>query len=115
MDFHDLKNLNFCVFGSKSAIKGELNLQGDITISSNIEGQINMLDDGKITIEREGHFDGIIYCQDLEVFGTVKGHIKAEGSVIVRSSAEVSGNIHAQNLTIYPGAVLNIEGHTQEL
>jgi cytoskeletal protein CcmA (bactofilin family) len=115
MNFQDLKNLNFCVLGSKSKIKGELSLCGDITISSQIEGQINMLDGGKVTIEREGFLDGIIYCQDLEVFGTIKGHIKAEGNVVVRSSANISGNIHAQNLTIYPGATLNIEGHTQEL
>lgn len=115
MDFHDLKNLNFCVFGSQSEIKGELFLKGDITISSKVEGQINMLDQSKVTIEREGIVEGIIYCYDLEVFGEIKGHIKAEGNVVIRSSATVSGNIHAQNLTIYPGAVLNIEGHTQEI
>jgi cytoskeletal protein CcmA (bactofilin family) len=115
MDFHELKNLNFNVFGSRCDFKGEFNLRGDTTISSKIEGQINMVDEGKITIEREGEVEGILYCHDLDIFGKLNGHVKANGRVVVRSSADVSGNIQADQLTVYPGAVLNIEGHTKEL
>jgi cytoskeletal protein CcmA (bactofilin family) len=115
MNFDEIKNLNFSVFGAKNKINGEFHLHGDVIISSQIEGQINMLDEGKITVEREGSIEGILYCHDLEVFGTIKGHIKASGQVTIRSSAEISGNLQAERLSIFPGAILNIEGHTSEL
>ena len=52
--------------------------------------------------------------KDIEVFGVVNGSINSAGSLIIRSSAKVYGNIHAQNMSIYPGAILNIEGHAED-
>ena len=44
----------------------------------------------------------------------MKGSITAAGSMTVRASGKVSGTINAQNLSVYPGALLNIEGKAQD-
>lgn len=110
----DFKKLNFSIFGRNCEVEGNLKLHGDTLISSNLKGTITMIDNGKLTIERDSFINGDIYCNDVEIFGKFEGSIKASGTLIVRSSAIVSGNIQAKRISIYPGAILNIEGHTPE-
>lgn len=108
------KKLNFSVLGRDCEFIGELRFKGDTLVNSKIDGTISVVDEGKLTIERNAIINGEVYCHDVEVFGEVQGMIRATGKLIVRSSAVVSGNIEAKSISIYPGAVLNIEGHTPE-
>lgn len=110
----DFKKLNFSVLGRNCQFEGELKLFGDTLITCNVKGTLVVQDQGKLTIERGADICGDIYCNDIEVFGNVEGSIRAQGTLTIRSSAQVSGNIEAKSLSIYPGAVLNIEGHTPE-
>ena len=73
-----------------------------------------MQDEGHLIFERTAKFEGTIFCKDMEVFGEIKGTVKAAGTLSIRSSASVSGNIQAGKLVVYPGAVLNVESHTQD-
>lgn len=111
---NDFKKQNYTVIGMNNSIVGDLNLTGDSIIHSKIKGTITIFGEGKLILERTSEFEGTIYCNDIEVFGIVKGSIKSAGALTIRSSANISGNISAQKLSIYPGAVLNIEGHTNE-
>jgi len=114
MQVTEFKKQNYTVLGTKNIIEGDLKFHGDTIIHCKVTGTISMVDDAKLIIERPAQFDGIIYCKDVEVFGEIKGTIKASGTVTIRSSANLSGNIQANKLSVYPGAVLNIEGHTEE-
>jgi len=111
---NDFKKQNYTVIGINNSIEGDLNLTGDTIIHSKVKGTITIFGDGKLVIERTSEFEGTIYCNDIEVFGIVKGSIKSAGALTIRSSANISGNISAQKMSIYPGAVLNIEGHTDD-
>lgn len=109
----DFKALNFTVLGKACEYEGDLRLRGDAMICSRVLGSLTMLDESKLVIEREAYIEGSIYCKDIEVFGEVNGSINASGKLTVRSSAKVSGKISAANMSIYPGAILNMEGSTQ--
>jgi cytoskeletal protein CcmA (bactofilin family) len=111
---NDFKSLNFSVIGHNSELEGEFKFHGDTLLNCNLKGEITMLDQGKLTLERNSIFSGNIYCEDIEIFGEVVGSINASGTLSVRSSANVSGIINAKSINIYPGATLNIEGHTSE-
>ena len=111
---NEFKSLNFSVLGKNSVIEGNLKFHGDTLLNCEINGDITMLNDSTLTLERESQFTGNIYCSDIEIFGSVSGSINATGSLSVRSSATVSGKINARSINIYPGATLNIEGHTEE-
>ncbi len=110
----DFKKQNYTVIGINNSIEGDLKLTGDALIHSSIKGTITMFQEGTLILERDSSFEGTIYCNDIEVFGSVKGTIKANGKLTVRSSAFVSGNIQAKQMAVYPGAILNIEGHTDD-
>ncbi len=110
----DFKNLNFSLFGTQSSIEGEMILAGDTIINSNVKGTITMKNDCSLVFEREGSIEGIINCHDLEVFGKIEGTINASGTVRIRSGAFVAGVVNAKSLSVFPGATLNIDGHTLE-
>ena len=108
----DFKRLNYNIIGNLTQFEGELKIKGDTIIAGNFNGTITVLDNSKILIERDAEISAKIFCHDIEVFGKLEGSVQASGTLIVRSSAHLSGKIEAKQLSIYPGAVLNMEGHT---
>lgn len=113
MNETEFKRLGFTVLGKDCEYEGDLRLRGDAIIDSKLVGSLTMLDESKLVIERDASIEGSIYCKDIEVFGNIEGSISASGSLTVRSSGRVSGKVTAANLSVYPGAVLNIEGSAE--
>ncbi len=101
-------------FGQGTDIKGELRLSGIIKVSGKIEGNLYIDDNSEFTLDWSGIVEGNIYCYDCAIYGTFHGQIFSKGKVIIHPSAKVSGSIDAKKLVIYPGATVNMEGHTQE-
>lgn len=114
MKEQDFKSLNFSLLGKETSLEGEFTFSGDTIINCKLKGNLTVINDGKITFERDSHFEGNIFCGDIEVFGYISGTINADGTLSVRSSASVSGQINAKKMSIFPGASLNIEGHTTQ-
>lgn len=108
MNDMDFKDFNYNVIGSKSRITGDLILSGDAIVSSHIDGSIEVLDLGKLILERGSFVKGKIKAIDLEIFGTVEGMIECSGLVSIRSSANVKGEIRSGRLVIYPGAIVEM-------
>lgn len=112
---HDFRQFNYNILGVKSKINGDLVLTGDAIITSTIEGSIEVLDTGKLILERGSFVKGKIIAIDLEIFGQVEGEIICSGLVSVRSSAHVTGTIKSARLVIYPGAIVEMTAHSQEV
>ncbi len=110
MKEEQFKTLNFSLIGKTCKLNGDFLFRGDTLLSGEVEGNITVTNNGKLTIERNAIVKGQIFCQDIEIFGKFQGTINAEGTLIVRSQGDVSGKIKALSLNIYPGALLNIEG-----
>ena len=110
----DFRQFQYNVLGVKSLVKGDLVLSGDSIITSTIEGSIEVLDTGKLVLERGSHVIGKIKAIDLEIFGEVDGEIICSGLVSIRSSAKVTGSIKSARLVIYPGATVEMTADSQE-
>ncbi len=108
----DFKKLNFSILGEHSQLEGDLKFEGDTLINCHVKGTITIIDQGKLTLERSAKVEGEIYCHDIEVFGEFRGTLNSSGVLTVRSSGVLSGRINAQNMSVYPGAQINMEGHT---
>lgn len=108
MNDMDFKDFHYNVIGSKSRITGDLVLSGDAIVSSHVDGSIEVLDHGKLILERGSYVKGKIKAIDLEIFGTVEGLIECSGLVSIRSSANVQGEIRSGRLVIYPGAIVEM-------
>lgn len=113
MQEQNFKKIQFTVIGKDSALEGDLIFKGDTIVNGKLKGTITVLDNGKVTLERESVTEGQLYCHDIEVLGEFSGSINASGNLIVRSSGKLSGKIQAKNISIYPGAEVNMEGETQ--
>ena len=109
----EFKKLNFSILGKNTSLEGDFKFEGDTLINGSLKGTITMVDQSKIIFERDSHVTAQLYCHDVEVFGSFSGSINASGTLIVRSSAVLSGKIKASKLSIYPGAKVNMEGETQ--
>jgi cytoskeletal protein CcmA (bactofilin family) len=104
------KDLSFTLLGKSCEYQGDINLVGETIVNCKVKGTITVKDESKLTIERDAVIEGNVYCQDIEVFGVVNGSISSSGSLTIRSSAKIYGNINAAKMSIYPGAILNMEG-----
>ncbi len=109
----DFREFHYNVLGAKSKFVGDLILCGDAIITSEIEGSIEIRDEGKLVLERGSYIRGKIKAIDLEIFGKVEGDIECSGLVSIRSSAEVSGTIRSGKLVIYPGAMVEMKAISQ--
>jgi cytoskeletal protein CcmA (bactofilin family) len=109
----DFRQFQYNVLGVKSKVLGDLVLSGDAIITSTVIGSIELLDEGKLVLERGSHVKGTIKAIDLEIFGTVEGDIECSGLVSIRSSAHVMGTIKAARLAIYPGAIVEMNASSE--
>lgn len=109
----EFKHFDYNVIGSKSFIKGDIELSGDSIINSRIEGTIEVSGNGKLILERGSFIKGNIKAVDLEIFGQVEGIIECSGVVSIRANAFVSGEIRSSKLVIYPGAIVEIVAHSE--
>lgn len=109
----EFRVFQYNVLGMGSKLSGDVSFSGDTIITASIEGNIKMLNSAKLVLERDSQVKGKIEAYDLEIFGEVDGDIISEGSVSIRSSAQVSGSIKAKKLVIYPGAIVNTQAISQ--
>ena len=109
----DFRDFNYNVLGSRSKVTGDVVLCGDAIITSEIHGSIEVLEQGKLVLERGSFVKGKIKAIDLEIFGTVEGDIECAGLVSVRSSARITGTLKSGRLVIYPGAIIETNISTE--
>lgn len=110
---YDFRSLNYNILGSKSSFKGDIVLKGDSILSSHLEGSIEIVENGKLTLERGSFVKGKIKAIDLEIFGEFTGEIECSGTVSIRSNAKVSGSIKSGKLVIYPGALVDMNASSE--
>lgn len=98
--------------GGMSVIGTDLTILGEniaiisrnrLRIDGDVQGDVH---GSEVTISREGSVVGTIAAQRIEVFGGVKGAIRAP-TVIVHPTAEVDAEIVHQSLTVEEGATLD--------
>lgn len=114
MNSTDFKDLNFSLFGTNSEVKGDLILTGDSIINGNVEGSVRIKGEYLLNVERNAQIQGNIYAHDIVLYGRLEGSIQATGTVTIKSSASITGQIKAAQLSIAPGAQVNIQGDTLE-
>ncbi|MBM3435810.1 MAG: polymer-forming cytoskeletal protein [Bacteroidetes bacterium] len=83
-------------------IKGDITADGDFRIDGMLTGSINCK--GKIVIGQTGSIDGEIICQNADISGRIKAHLKVEQLLTLKSTAELTGNVITGKLSIEPGA-----------
>lgn len=103
----------FTTIGKSTVLKGNFNFVGTTHLLGTLEGTVTMEGSAKIILEIGSMTDGILQCNDVEIYGEFTGEIKSSGIVTLYPTAVVNGKIIARSMEILPGAVVNINGHTE--
>jgi len=91
------------LIGNGTDIIGDISSNGDIRIDGTLTGTIKS--SGKVVVGSTGKVEGEIICQNADISGEVKAHLKVFELLSLKASAIVSGDILTNKLSIEPGAV----------
>jgi len=91
------------IIGNGTDIIGDINSNGDFRIDGMLKGTIKSA--GKVVVGSTGKVEGEIICQNADISGEVKAHLKVHELLSLKASAVVSGDIMTNKLAIEPGAV----------
>jgi cytoskeletal protein CcmA (bactofilin family) len=91
------------IIGNGTDINGNIKSNGDLRIDGFIKGTIQAT--GKVVVGSTGRVEGEISCQNADISGDVKAHIKVTELLSLKANAVVSGDILTNKLAIEPGAV----------
>lgn len=109
-----IQNQTFTTIGKATAMKGNFSFVGTTHLLGKIEGDIQVEGHAKLVLEIGSVTEGTLTCCELEIYGEFSGEIKASGNVTLYPTAVVNGKIIAKSLEILPGAIVNMNAHTEE-
>lgn len=82
--------------------KGDIETEGDIRIDGMVLGTVKTT--GRVVIGQQGKIDGIVNCNNADIFGTVKGTLVAEELTSLKATAFFEGDLRTKQLFIEVGA-----------
>jgi cytoskeletal protein CcmA (bactofilin family) len=100
-----------------TTFNGDLTSEGDFRIEGSINGSLTT--SGKVVIGKTGALEGVLTCDNVDVEGKFKGTLDVSGTLNLRSSAHVEGEVQIGKLAVEPGATFNanciMKGSVKEL
>jgi len=109
--FNDKKNTSANQLGERNIIAKNTSLIGDITsdgdfrVDGSIEGTIKT--SGKVFIGKEGAVKGTVDCANADIEGAFSGKLMVEGTLSLKSTANINGDVILGKLSVEPGATFN--------
>lgn len=94
---------NIAVIGPSIRIDGDLRGEEDLLIEGEVKGTVQ-LKEHRLLIGPQGRVKANVVANSIEVEGLTEGDLVGVERVVVRSSAQVRGNIVSPRITIEDGA-----------
>ncbi|MFA6235856.1 MAG: polymer-forming cytoskeletal protein [Bacteriovorax sp.] len=108
-----IQNQEFTYIGKDTSLNGSFQFQGPTHFQGKINGDIAILNSAKLILEIGSLTEGTLQCFDLDIYGSFSGEIKSAGIVTIYPTAIFEGKIMAKSMEILPGAIVNMNGHTE--
>jgi len=102
MDPYDTATDKVSVLGPTLVFKGELTADEDLMLKGRVEGSITHT--ASLRIGQEGSVKGNIKAKHITVDGTVEGDLHGDGSVTIRETAKITGNVYSPRVSLVEGA-----------
>ena len=105
------------VIAQDTKIVGDIVSKGPFRIDGQIEGNIKT--DGKIVVGKSGFVNGTIEGKNADFEGSFSGKLKLSGTLSLKSTAYIQGEVEVAKLAVEPGATFNatcnMKGAVKEL
>nr|WP_179353398.1 polymer-forming cytoskeletal protein [Winogradskyella vidalii] len=94
---------NIIAQGTK--IVGDIASQGPFRIDGTIEG--NVKTSGKIVVGKTGYIKGTLQGENADFEGKFSGKLILSGTLSLKTTAHIEGEVHINKLAVEPGATFN--------
>ncbi|WP_034060047.1 bactofilin family protein [Lacinutrix jangbogonensis] len=94
------------VIAKGTKIFGTFSSEGDIRIDGIIEGDVRT--PGKVVVGKTGEIHGSLQSGNAHFEGKFTGKLKLTGTLTLKASAHIEGEVVIEKLAIEPGATFNV-------
>lgn len=94
---------NIIAQGTK--IVGDIASQGPFRIDGTVEG--NVKTSGKVVVGKSGYIKGTLQGENADFEGKFSGKLILSGTLTLKSTAHIEGEVHITKLAVEPGATFN--------
>ncbi|WP_299098120.1 polymer-forming cytoskeletal protein [uncultured Winogradskyella sp.] len=94
---------NIIAQGTK--IVGDIASQGPFRIDGTVEG--NVKTSGKVVVGKSGYIKGTLQGENADFEGKFSGKLILSGTLSLKSTAHIEGEVHITKLAVEPGATFN--------
>lgn len=105
------------IIAQDTKIVGDIVSKGPFRIDGQVEGNIKTED--KVVVGKSGFVNGTINGTNADFEGSFSGKLKLSGTLTLKSSAYVQGEVEVGKLAVEPGATFNatcsMKGAVKEL
>ena len=105
------------IISQDTKIIGDIVSKGPFRIDGQVEGNIRT--QGKIVVGKSGFVNGTIKGDNADFEGSFSGKLKLSGTLTLKSTAHIQGEVEVGKLAVEPGAtfnaVCNMKGAVKEL
>lgn len=92
------------VIGPSISIRGDVTGEEDLIINGRVEGTVKLArSESTVTVGREGRVKASIHAKIIEVQGRMEGDLRGDEQVVIRRSADVTGDISAPRVSLEDG------------
>ena len=93
------------ILGPTLKFKGDLTANEDLVIQGKVEGKIKH--SSNLTVGKQGKVKANVKAENISVEGTVDGDLEGRKTVVVKATANVTGNIVSPTVTLHEGSTFN--------
>jgi cytoskeletal protein CcmA (bactofilin family) len=86
-----------------TSVIGNMECEGHIRIDGNLEGEVRTR--GKLVVGPKGKVSGNVFCNQLELIGTLTGNANVDEHSSLKTGCVLKGDIQTQTLSVEQGAV----------
>ena len=94
---------NIIAQGTK--VVGDIASQGPFRIDGTIEGNVKTT--GKVVVGKSGFIKGTLQGDNADFEGKFSGKLILSGTLSLKSTAHIEGEVHTSKLAVEPGATFN--------
>lgn len=99
---NEVENPAINIIRKGTDIKGDVTCTGDIRIDGVLSGTLNS--QGKVVVGESGIIEGEVICKNADISGKIKANIIVKELLQLKATANISGDINTNKLSIEPGA-----------
>jgi cytoskeletal protein CcmA (bactofilin family) len=96
---------NVVNLGPRDSLNGRLEIQGDLRVAGNVEGELKA--SGDVSVGEGAAIQASIEGANVNVRGQVTGNVTAKKRLTLGGSGRLNGDVKVARLTVEDGATLN--------